>query len=150
MQYRKAGWTMVLAGALALGPAVHAQQPRDDTIARLVDMQGNVLVSRESGLSSANEQLRLRPGTRVITTSHSEVVVEYDDGCRVRLKENQRFEVERGKPCAALLALDIFAAPVANTAIPIVLGIAALWPYGGGGGTVVVGGQGGEIPISPN
>jgi len=30
--------------------------------------------------------------------------VQYDDGCEVRLKPNQRFQVERGKPCAVLVA----------------------------------------------
>jgi hypothetical protein len=104
--------------ALLAAPAVHAQQTRDGTIARLVDMNGNVLVSRESGLASGNEALRLLPGTRVITTANSEVVVEYDDGCRVKLKENQRFEVERGKPCALLLAQNIVTTPSAGFLAP--------------------------------
>ena len=150
MRVSQAKCLAVLVGALVLAPAVHAQQ-RDGTIARLVDMQGNVLVSRESGLASGNDQLRLMPGTRVITTAHSQVVVEYDDGCRVTLKENQRFEVERGKPCALLLVQDILVtpAPLANSVIPAVLVGAALLPYGGNAAGPI-GGQGGEIPISPN
>jgi hypothetical protein len=67
-------------------------------------VNGNVLVSRESGLASAGESLRLAKGTRVITTAHSEVVIAYDNGCEVKLRENQRFEVASGKPCAALIA----------------------------------------------
>src|SRR5690348_7467466 len=97
---RFARLVLAITVAAAVAPAALAQQNRDGTVARLVDMHGNVLVSRESGLASGNDELRLLPGTRVITTANSEVVVEYDDGCRVRLKENQRFEVERGKPCA--------------------------------------------------
>jgi hypothetical protein len=144
-------YALVLAAVVALGPLAYAQQGRDGTVARLVDMQGNVLVSRESGLASGNEQLRLLPGTRVITTARSEVVVEYDDGCRVRVKENQRFEVEHGKPCALLLAQDILApVAIANSVIPAVLIGAALLPYGGAGSVPPIGGSGGEIPISPN
>lgn len=79
-------------------------QPNDGTIARLRSVNGNVLVSNESGLATGDEALRLLSGTRVITTANSQVVVEYDDGCRVTLKENERFEVEKGKPCALLLA----------------------------------------------
>ena len=97
--------TLVQATLLALlvTPQPFAQT-NDGTIARLRDVSGNVLVSGESGLASGDEALRLVPGTRVITTANSQVVVEYDDGCRVKLKENQRFEVEKGKPCAALVA----------------------------------------------
>lgn len=76
----------------------------DGTIASLRDVKGNVLVSNEFGLATGNEALRLAPGTRVITTTASEAVVEFDFGCRVTLKENERFEVEKGKPCAILLA----------------------------------------------
>ena len=156
MRSYKAKYLTLLAGALALGLPAYAQQGRDGTIARLVETHGNVLVSRDTGLSSGNNELRLVPGTRIITTARSEVIVEYDDGCRVKLKENQRFEVERGKPCALLLAQDIVVAPpvpVANYAVPAALGIAALLmnPGGNPGSSgVVVGGQGGEIPISPN
>jgi hypothetical protein len=42
--------------------------------------------------------------SRVITTANSEVVVVYDDGCEVQLHENQRFEVDSRKACAALIA----------------------------------------------
>lgn len=109
-------------------------QTGDGSIARLVEVNGNVLVSRESGLASGNEALRLLPGTRIITTANSDVIVEYDDGCRVKLKENQRFEVERGKPCAVLMAMPqtILVAPtaVAGSAatilVPAAFGAAAI------------------------
>jgi hypothetical protein len=131
MRFARAVLVSVVAIAVA-APAALAQQNRDGTVARLVDMHGNVLVSRDSGLASGNEELRVMPGTRVITTANSEVVVEYDDGCRVQLKENQRFEVERGKPCALLLAQNILQAPaaafspVANILIPAGIGAAAI------------------------
>jgi len=160
MRSHKAKFLTILAGALTMGPAAHAQEGRDGTIARLVQTQGNVLVSREAGLASGNNDLRLRPGTRVITTAHSEVIVEYDDGCRVKLKENQRFEVERGRPCALLLAQDILvspvaAAPLANTLVPAAIGAGAIWMFGqGGGGSAPIGagttGGPGGPPVSPN
>lgn len=89
----------------------------DGSIARLRDVRGNVLVSNESGLATGIEALRLVPGTRVITTSASQVVVEFDDGCRVTLKENERFEVEN-KPCALLLAQP-YGIVVAAAAAPL-------------------------------
>lgn len=85
----------------------------DGTVARLAELQGNVLVSRDDGLVSGNEAQRLLPGTRIITTASSNVVVEYDDGCRVTMKENQRFEVEEDRDCTLLAALPIIDAPAA-------------------------------------
>jgi hypothetical protein len=80
-----------------------AQEPKE-SVAELKDVKGNVLVSKESGLAAGSEALRLIEGTRVITTANSTVIVKYDNGCEVPLKENQRFEIETRKPCAALVA----------------------------------------------
>src|SRR5450631_529087 len=68
-------------------------QEGSQPVAQLRDVTGNTLVSRESGLAAGTEGLRLVPGTRVITTNKSGVIVVFDDGCQVRLKENERFEV---------------------------------------------------------
>ena len=89
--------------ALLAAPQPFAQS-QSDGVAKLKDVHGNVLVSKESGLASGGEALRLTKGTRVITTANADVIVAYDDGCEVKLKENERFEVETGRPCAALIA----------------------------------------------
>ena len=148
MRSKIRGGRVAWAVALAVFAApLHAQQGRDGTIARLVEMNGNVLVSRDAGLASGNESLRVLPGSRVITTAHSEVVVEYDNGCRVKLKENQRFEVETGKPCALLIAQDLLlapagtAAPVANLVVPALIG---------GGGVAMLIDTRNKPSVSPN
>ena len=95
--------TKLFAAIVALliaGPATaHAD---NQTIARLVEMSGSVLVSHSFNMASANEGLRLMPGTSVLTTANSAVVVEYDNGCRVKLERNQRFVLEN-KPCLTLV-----------------------------------------------
>lgn len=95
--------THVAIAALLVSSQPFAQEPRQG-VARLKDLQGNVLVSHESGLGAGRDALRLAEGTRVITTTKSGVTVIYDDGCEVKLKENERFQVETGKPCAMLVA----------------------------------------------
>ena len=80
-----------------------AQQSREG-VAQLKGVKGNVLVSRATGLAAGGEATRLTDHVRVITTANSEAVVVFDNGCEVRLKENQRLEVESDKPCAALVA----------------------------------------------
>ena len=140
--------TALLAAATGMAQQPQPAKPGDGTIARLTDVNGNVLVSRESGLASGNEALRLLPGMRVITTANSEVVVEYDDGCRVQLKENQRFEVERGKPCAVLMAgpTTIIASPAAVAGLGPLL-IPGL--LGAGAVGSLVDSRGGQT-VSPN
>jgi hypothetical protein len=106
-------------------------QQRDETVAKLVEVKGSVLVSRDSGLTTGSESMRLLPKTRILTTANASAVVEYDDGCRVRVEANQRFEVERDRNCAALVLLPQavitpVAVPLANTLIPAALGAAAI------------------------
>jgi hypothetical protein len=89
--------------AIAFAPAAFAQSEARP-IAQLKEVRGNVLVSKETGLASGNESTPLTKGSRVITTANSEVTVVYDNGCEVKLKPNQRFEVDDDKPCSALVA----------------------------------------------
>ncbi|HUR59103.1 MAG TPA: hypothetical protein VM029_15415 [Opitutaceae bacterium] len=106
--------TRTIAICITLASVAAAAQAPREGIARLKDVKGNVLISREAGLSAGGEATRVTEHTRVITTANSEVIVVYDNGCEVRLKENQRFEVEDDKPCAVLVAMpqSILATPV--------------------------------------
>ena len=123
--------TAAALAALALAPQSFAQQ-NDGTVAKLVEITGNVLVSRDSGLTTGTEAMRLLPKTRILTTANARAIIEYDDGCRVRMEANQRFEVERNRECAALLVLPqpVLVAPLAasfaTTAIPVLLGASAV------------------------
>lgn len=107
---------LTLPGGDATAQQPAPRQPRE--VARLKSVSGNVLVSREAGLSAGAQADRLLEGTRVITTANSEAVIEFDDGCEVRLKENERFDVESGRPCALLVAQPL-GAPVAAVGAPL-------------------------------
>lgn len=91
----------LLAAAAAVGAGgALAQQ---GTVARLKNLEGSVMVSQGDGMAAAVKDQRVAPGTRVITLAGGKVVVNYDVGCDVSLKENQRFTVRMGE-CAALVA----------------------------------------------
>jgi hypothetical protein len=92
--------------------------PIGTPVARLRDVVGNVLVSGESGLSSAEGSASLLEGSRVITTAEAKAVVVYNDGCEVTLEANQRLEIENDLPCRQriLLAQSIFLEPGALAA----------------------------------
>jgi len=69
-------------------------------VARLVAVTGSVLVSNENTIASAGEALRLSPGMRVLATLNSSAIVEFEDGCRVKVQSGERFEVRGDRACA--------------------------------------------------
>jgi hypothetical protein len=124
-------------------------------IAELREVHGNVLVSGDTGLASGGEKLRLEKGTRVITTANATVVVAYDNGCDVKLKENQRFEVDDEKPCTALVAQpqSILATPEGAAAAggaAGALGYFASLPVLSGAGIAIVPFLRSRESVSPN
>jgi hypothetical protein len=146
----------ILAAACLAAGASLAQQGSRDGIAQLKSLKGNVLLSREAGLAAGSEATRVIEHTRVITTANSEVVVEFDNGCRVHLKENQRFEVDSRKPCAALIASveSILVQPAAGLASAGAGSAAGFWnvvPAIGGAaiGAAILGDRNNPPPPTP-
>lgn len=178
MRMKPAGAAKVMASAVALAlavttspfaqkagdPAPDAPAPRA-TVAKLRQVEGNVLVSQESGLASADESLRLDDRSRVITTANAKAIVVYDDGCEVALEPNQRLEIRTDKPCKERLAQaeTIFKEPagiaIATAGGGIVGGATAAALAGVGGGVLGVAGVTGiaallssrqDTAVSPN
>ena len=95
-------------------------------------------------------------GPRVITTANSEVTVVYDNGCEVQLKENQRFEVQVGKPCSALIAqaqsilLEPAGAATAGAAGSTAAYLVILPALGGGAGLALLQSLRESQAVSPN
>jgi hypothetical protein len=140
-------------GALAacLSFAVSAQQAgrsdcedpnssKRDAVAVLKSLNGNVLVSDKTGISSAATGQRIANGVRVTTTAKASVTVAFDCGCEVQLSENQRLDVELPRACAALVAgvqpVAVAAALGAPTVAPLTVtptGLLTVGAIGGGG-----------------
>lgn len=115
------------------------QSATRETIAELRDVQGNVLVSDSQGMSSGADNQRLKNRVRVTTTSRAGVSVAFDCGCVVRLKENERLDIDAPRACSALLA----AVQGVPTAVPIGGAVATSGASPAvGTGTLVVGGVG--------
>lgn len=149
------GRILVALAASLVAASSLAQEPRA-SVAQLRDVSGNALVSRESGLAAGAEGTRLAPGTRVITTRGSHATVVYDDGCEVKLKENERFEVQVGKSCELLAAMpqSILATP-AGAAVAsggaAALGYGAALPLlGGAAGIAALRSLRESNPVSPS
>jgi hypothetical protein len=119
-EYMGSSKWIVMAAVAAMSAVTFAQAPaarsdkrdacedesykKKETIAELRDLKGNVLVSDPKGIAAGAERQRLANKVRVSTTARSGVLIRFDCGCDVELKENERLDVEGGDPCAALIA----------------------------------------------
>lgn len=117
-------------------------------VAWLHGLEGNVLVSVDSGLIAGREGLTMSEYTRVVTTGTGKLVVSYCDGCDVPLEPNQRLEIRLTQPCARR-ALDVRAVLIDSAVIGSVSAPFASAALGGSlqAGAGVLGGLGGSIAI---
>lgn len=92
--------------------------------AELRDLVGNVLVSTKDGMSAGVDKQSVPNKTRVTTTSRSSVTISFNCGCDVKLKENERIDVDSPNTCAALLT--------AVTNVPVEAAIGAVAATSGG------------------
>lgn len=91
---------LAVSAALVAMPA--AAQQKENTVAKLIEMKGDVMVTVGDGMAAGKADQRVVEGTRVTTMAGAEVIVRYDVGCDVKLKENERFTVRKVGECAAL------------------------------------------------
>lgn len=122
--------------------------PLGTPVARLQKIEGDVLVSAESGLVAASPAGVLKQGQRVITMVKSTVVVKFSDGCEIALKPNYRFEVDMSPPCEERIELaestlidlaELEAALEGSTASIPALALSGAFPAGAVAGTGLAG-----------
>ena len=90
----------------------------------LQDVLGNVLVSTTDGMRAGVDKQSVPNKTRVTTTARSSVTISFNCGCDVKLKENERIDLDSPNTCAALLA--------AVTSVPVDAAIGAVAATSGG------------------
>ena len=133
----------VILGSVAMAFSVNAlgQSSSSCDGAELRDVIGTVLVSTNDGMSTAVDKQVVGNKSRVTTASRSSVTVAFTCGCDVKLKENERIDIEAPSTCAVLLA-SVTAAPVvaigATTAASAGAGTTALVGAGVGVGAYLL------------
>ena len=129
------------------------QPPKKDlpTVAKLVNMEGTVLVSEGDAMAAGAKDQRVKIDTRIVTTAGAKVTIQYDRGCDVRLDENQRFTVtDRCGCCALLAAVEGIGAPVAAAGTTGITGLGILGAVGVGSLVVYGVGRSSGSNVSPN
>lgn len=111
-----AGTLLLATPSIAQNSCSPSESGTQTTVAELRDVLGNVLVSDPAGMASAASGQRVKNKVRVTTTMKAGVLVAFDCGCNVLLKENQRLDVDLPNSCPALLAA------VTNAAQDVALG----------------------------
>lgn len=123
---------ILLGMAAVLGAGASAAQ-QSGTVARLNNLEGNVLVSQGDAMVAATNGQRVPAGARVLTMTGGKVAVVYDSGCDISLKENQRFTVRAGE-CAVLLTevVTVGLVPVVATGVTsnMVIGVLGAAGFG--------------------
>ncbi|HUQ26956.1 MAG TPA: hypothetical protein VM051_00090 [Usitatibacter sp.] len=73
--------------------------PNEAPVARLVHVEGNVLVAHGRNMVSAAEGTALGEGWRVFATTGAKAVVEFAHDCRITLRPGERLVVDRAASC---------------------------------------------------
>jgi len=110
--------------AIALGLVVDSAEAAEREVAAIARITGEAVVSSGTRYVSGIEGMGLRVGTRVMSLAKSTTVIQFDDGCRYTLEENQLLTIDDRSPCVLGLVLPDGGAVTAGGA-PGALGGAA-------------------------
>lgn len=141
-----------LAAALvALSGWAQGPQTNPKIVGKLKDVQGLVTVSSGDQLTSAVSGAALIVNNRIITTSSGAVTLVYDNGCDIKLKENQSFTVKEDNSCAALLAsVQSVGAAGASPALAAAAGTNPALLVGAGVALLLIANSNNNSQLSPN
>lgn len=95
-----------------------AAASESSAVAVIMKLEGDVLASTESGLAAAVQGASLKQGMRVMTMAKSSAIIQYADGCIVKLDANMRLEIRLGIPCQLRQDLAQLVAPPSPAAPP--------------------------------
>jgi len=87
---------VAVIGLLTLGVNAGAQS---DSVAKLVQIQGSVLVNQGRNYVSAQTGMGLRSGDNILALEDSSAVIVYGNDCEVRLEANSLLALEDENQC---------------------------------------------------
>lgn len=150
-----AAFVLVAGTASAARAAMPLDVATETAIATLVDVKGSVQVIAGVQSVSGTAGMKLNIGARVMALAGSAVTLQFNNGCRCALKENELLTIEYDSPCclAGSLPQEPAAAPASATGVSsglvfvppaaaVVVGIVGALLDGGGDGDP-------RPPISP-
>ena len=76
-----------------------SKEKDDEPVAWVEEMQGEVLVRQDEKTVTAYVEMPLFVGNVVATRELSEVIIRFENGCKLRLPENQVTEIEHASAC---------------------------------------------------
>ncbi len=90
----------LLKSGLVLAMAVSAYSAQAETAgAKLVDVQGQVLVNGGTGYKKTSEATFVGSGSSVLVRQGSTAALDYGNGCRVQLNAGTPVVVSNASPC---------------------------------------------------
>ncbi len=97
----------------------------DESVATLVRIEGEAVVSKGAQYVGGSEGMALKVGERVMALAASTATIQFTDGCRYVLAANQLLTIDPKSPCALGLVSNSGGAAVQGSAGGSVAGAAA-------------------------
>ena len=101
----------------------------DESVATLVRIEGEAVVSKGAQYVGGSEGMALKVGERVMALAASTATIQFTDGCRYVLAANQLLTIDPKSPCALGLVSDSGAAAqgAAGSAAGAAAGASLVW-----------------------
>ncbi|MGE5152701.1 MAG: hypothetical protein ACM3ST_01685 [Bdellovibrio bacteriovorus] len=90
----------MLIGAAAVSAVVAPVAGAETEIAYLLRINGSALVNKGEQYVDGAEGMPLSTGDRVMSLEDSGAVIQFADGCRYTMEENELFTIPSASPCA--------------------------------------------------
>lgn len=109
---------LIVTAALAFGCAMSASaQDAPAPIATLTEIERPVLVNQGDEFRSAVDEMRLKPGDRIMVQDNGEAEIVFDDECKLEIEENRIVTIPDRSTCAGGVPVVQQLNPAGNTAI---------------------------------
>ena len=92
--------------AAAMTGIINLAFAADESVATLVRIEGEAVVSKGAQYVGGSEGMALKVGERVMALASSTATIQFTDGCRYVLGANQLLTIDPKSPCALGLVSD--------------------------------------------
>jgi hypothetical protein len=117
-----------MVAAVALSAAVSLAAAAEKEVATIARLTGNALVNKGAQYVNGTEGMALSVGERVMSLEETTAIIQFKDGCRYTMKENEVITIPSLSPCVLTKGptdrLGVLP-PVPPSEIPVVPVVAA-------------------------
>ena len=92
-------YVRTIIAAAALSAAVASAAAAEKEVATIARLTGNALVNKGAQYVNGTEGMALSVGERVMSLEETTAIIQFKDGCRYTMKENEVITIPSVSPC---------------------------------------------------